>query len=156
MIAPAVEFSDKDALAYALRIARKKSTLTQADAAEYLGWARTTLVAIEAGQRNVSAQELERMASLYGTTAADLLQLKQWSIGQDGAIPAIIEDYSCFFTLKQKQRALIKHLLERSPCKVVVRSLQLVGKQEDDLFEIACALIHHLMDQAESEASCEE
>lgn len=48
-----------------LRIARETAKLKQADAAEKIGVARTTLVAMEQGQRKVKFGELQQLAKLY-------------------------------------------------------------------------------------------
>lgn len=52
-----------DTAAY-VRISRKELGITQADLAEKLGVARTTLVAIERGQRKLRANELMTLRSL--------------------------------------------------------------------------------------------
>ena len=57
-----------------LRIARENAALTQAVVAERIQVARTTLVAIEQGLRQTRAQELSRLAKLYGTTANALMR----------------------------------------------------------------------------------
>jgi len=57
-----------------LRIARGDANLTQAAASKALGIARTTLVAIEQGQRQVRIDELRELAKLYGTNANSLLR----------------------------------------------------------------------------------
>ena len=57
-----------------LRVARESAGLTQADAAADIGVARTTLVAIEKGQRRVQAGELQQLARLYGTSVNALLR----------------------------------------------------------------------------------
>lgn len=57
-----------------LRIARENARITQADAAAAIDVARTTLVAIEQGQRRVRIGELQRLARLYGTTVNALLR----------------------------------------------------------------------------------
>lgn len=57
-----------------LRIAREAANLTQADAANALEIARTTLVAIEKGQRKVRLSELRKLALLYRTTVNGLLR----------------------------------------------------------------------------------
>lgn len=57
-----------------LRAARVAANLTQEEVAESLGMARTTLVAIEAGQRRVRSEELIGFADLYKTTVGDLLK----------------------------------------------------------------------------------
>lgn len=57
-----------------LRIARENAGITQADAAAAIEVARTTLVAIEQGQRRVRMGELQRLSRLYGTTVNALLR----------------------------------------------------------------------------------
>lgn len=57
-----------------LRLAREAAELRQAEAAEAIGVARTTLVAIEKGQRRVRMNELQQLARLYGTTVNGLLR----------------------------------------------------------------------------------
>lgn len=51
-----------------LRQARKAAGYRQAEVAEKLNIARTTLVAIEAGQRRLREDEARHMAALYGVT----------------------------------------------------------------------------------------
>src|SRR5260370_11196191 len=55
-----------------LRTARSGVNLTQDAAAATLGMARTTLVAIEKGQRSVRPEELLAFARLYGVSAGKL------------------------------------------------------------------------------------
>ena len=57
-----------------LRIARKTAGITQADAASGIDVARTTLVAIEKGQRRIRPDELQRLARLYDTSVNALLR----------------------------------------------------------------------------------
>ncbi len=58
-----------------LRIARESAKkITQADAAESIGVARTTIIAIEQGQRRVRMDELQKLAALYGTSANAILR----------------------------------------------------------------------------------
>lgn len=57
-----------------LRIAREAAKVTQAAAAAALDVARTTVVAIEQGQRRAKVDELQRLASLYGTSVNALLR----------------------------------------------------------------------------------
>ena len=62
-----------ETLAERLRMARSNAGLTQDAAAEAMGMARTTLVAIEKGQRRVRPEEFTAFAKLYGETARHLL-----------------------------------------------------------------------------------
>lgn len=56
-----------------LRAHRRRCGLTQMHVAEQLGIARTTLIAIEKGERQLRAPELVQLAHLYGIQVADLL-----------------------------------------------------------------------------------
>jgi Zn-dependent peptidase ImmA (M78 family)/DNA-binding XRE family transcriptional regulator len=57
-----------------LRIARETAALTQASAALAIEVARTTIVAIEQGQRRIRMSELQRLARLYRTSVNALLR----------------------------------------------------------------------------------
>jgi len=57
-----------------LRLAREAAKLTQASAAALIGVARTTIVAIEQGLRHIRLDELQKLASAYGTSANFLLR----------------------------------------------------------------------------------
>lgn len=57
-----------------LRIARETKGFTQAGAAEKIEFARTTLVAIEKGQRRVKIDELQKLAQCYETSVNALLR----------------------------------------------------------------------------------
>lgn len=62
-----------EALGAKLRHARSLHRITQEAAASKLGMARTTLVAIEAGKRAVSSQELRQFAELYNVPESELV-----------------------------------------------------------------------------------
>lgn len=57
-----------------LRIARENAKLTQEGAADAIDVARTTLVAIEQGQRRLRMGELQKLAKAYGTSVNALLR----------------------------------------------------------------------------------
>jgi Zn-dependent peptidase ImmA (M78 family) len=57
-----------------LRVARESAKITQAAAAAALKVARTTLVAIEQGQRRPRVDELQQLAAMYGTSLNTLLR----------------------------------------------------------------------------------
>lgn len=57
-----------------LRLARDNAKITQAAAADAINVARTTLVAIEQGQRRIRIDELQKLARLYGTSVNALLR----------------------------------------------------------------------------------
>lgn len=71
------------ALGQQLQTARKAARLTQQEVAEHLGIARTTLVAMEKGERKVQPEELITLASKYGVSLHDLLRRRPPSGGLD-------------------------------------------------------------------------
>jgi Zn-dependent peptidase ImmA (M78 family)/transcriptional regulator with XRE-family HTH domain len=62
-----------DLLGARLKAARTASNLTQEAAANALGLARTTLLAIEAGKRTIRPEELRAFTDLYGVREGELL-----------------------------------------------------------------------------------
>ncbi|MDE0670544.1 MAG: ImmA/IrrE family metallo-endopeptidase [Caldilineaceae bacterium SB0662_bin_9] len=60
-----------------LRHARKARGLTQSEAAESLGVARTTLSAIETGNRQVRPDELLHLSEMYGRTLNELIGARE-------------------------------------------------------------------------------
>jgi Zn-dependent peptidase ImmA (M78 family) len=57
-----------------LRVVREAAKVTQANAAAAAGIARTTLVAIEQGQRRVRIDELQQLAKFYGVSVNALVR----------------------------------------------------------------------------------
>jgi Zn-dependent peptidase ImmA (M78 family)/DNA-binding XRE family transcriptional regulator len=57
-----------------LQQARKKSGMTQADAAKVIDAARTTIVAIEKGERRLKPKELIKLARAYGRAVSDFVR----------------------------------------------------------------------------------
>jgi Zn-dependent peptidase ImmA (M78 family)/DNA-binding XRE family transcriptional regulator len=57
-----------------LQQARKKMGMTQADAARVIDAARTTLVAIEKGERRLKSNELIQLARAYGRSVSDFVR----------------------------------------------------------------------------------
>ncbi|MEC7763729.1 MAG: XRE family transcriptional regulator [Pseudomonadota bacterium] len=67
------KLSDRD-IGERLRLARDVAKMTQAEASEVIGAARTTIVAIEKGQRRIRLNELQKLAAAYGTSANAILR----------------------------------------------------------------------------------
>jgi Zn-dependent peptidase ImmA (M78 family)/DNA-binding XRE family transcriptional regulator len=69
-----LETIDPMELSKRLRTIREAAGINQADAAESIDVARTTLVAIEQGQRRIRMAELQKLAGLYGTSVNAILR----------------------------------------------------------------------------------
>jgi len=69
-----------------LRSARETLGLTQDDVAGALGIPRTSVIAMEAGRRNVTALELRRLARLYRRSVAWLLGEEDDAAAVDNAL----------------------------------------------------------------------
>ncbi|MER7924102.1 helix-turn-helix domain-containing protein [Streptomyces sp. NPDC096057] len=69
-----------------LRTARETLGLTQDDVASALGVPRTSVTAMESGQRNVTALELRRLARLYRRTVHWLLGEEEEDAAVDNAL----------------------------------------------------------------------
>ena len=65
---------DPRAIGQRLRDGRTAKGLTQQDAADHLGVARTTITAIEKGQRRIRPVELVDLASCYGWSVSEFLR----------------------------------------------------------------------------------
>jgi Zn-dependent peptidase ImmA (M78 family)/DNA-binding XRE family transcriptional regulator len=65
---------DPTKLGSRLRLARTTARITQEKAAAQIGVARTTIVAIEAGERQVRPEELLKLAELYGVSVNQVLR----------------------------------------------------------------------------------
>ena len=73
----AIDSIDSRVLGRRLREARKARGLTQQETAEALDIARTTIVALEKGERSMRPSELIRLAALYGRPVSDFMGSKE-------------------------------------------------------------------------------
>ena len=64
---------DPRTLGLRLQEARKATGMTQLEVADHLGMARTTVVAIEKGERKITAQEIMQFGKLYKRAVSDLV-----------------------------------------------------------------------------------
>lgn len=78
-----LNIQDDVTLGQRLQTARKAVRLTQQDAADLLGVARTTVVAIEKGERKTQPEELMALAEKYGLSLHDLLRQRPPTGGLD-------------------------------------------------------------------------
>lgn len=65
---------DPRTLGELLEQARKKCGMTQADAAKVIDVSRTTMVAIEKGERRIKSTELTKLARAYGRSVSDFVR----------------------------------------------------------------------------------
>ena len=65
---------DMRQLGQALKVAREKRNLKQEEAAQLINVGRTTMVAIEKGERRVKANELVTLAQAYGRQVSDFMR----------------------------------------------------------------------------------
>ncbi len=75
-----LDTTDPIQLGERLRIARARAGFTQQDAADKLTLARTTLVALEKGQRRLRPEELKSMTDVYGISVNALLRPQSVSV----------------------------------------------------------------------------
>jgi Zn-dependent peptidase ImmA (M78 family)/transcriptional regulator with XRE-family HTH domain len=77
MQAHVLETIDPKVLGRRLQEARKARGLTQQDVAKDLGIARTTVTAIEQGERRVRPEEIIRLARLYGREVSEFVRQRE-------------------------------------------------------------------------------
>lgn len=70
---PDIEQMDPRVLGIRLQEARKSVGKTQSEAADHLGMSRTTVVAIEKGERRVTSHEIIQFAKLYRRSVSELV-----------------------------------------------------------------------------------
>jgi len=91
MSAKGLDAIDPRDLGARLREARTAGGWTQDQAAETIGVARTTMVAIEKGERRIKPEELVELARLYGRKLSSLLRtgapVEDFSVQLRGALP---------------------------------------------------------------------
>lgn len=95
-----------------LQEARKARGLTQQAVADEMGMARTTLVAIEKGERRVSPQELIQLAALYGRPVSEFVSRQ---VVTAGFVPQFRYEWREDFTRDadlEKAATELQHLAE--------------------------------------------
>jgi transcriptional regulator with XRE-family HTH domain len=81
--------NEQQAVGQRLRSARETLGLTQEDVAGAMGIQRTSVIAIEAGKRNVSALELRRLGRLYRRSVS-------WILGEEPD-PELVDDNGALY-----------------------------------------------------------
>ena len=94
-----------------LKEARNKAGIFQADAAKALGLSRPTLSAIEAGKRQVMAEDIKVLAELYGVDTNELLYNKSELDQRKQRLLAYHQMYS---SLTKEQQARVIDFMEHT------------------------------------------
>lgn len=81
--------NEQQAVGQRLRSARETLGLTQEDVAGALGIQRTSVIAIEAGKRNVTALEIRRLGRLYRRSVS-------WILGEEPD-PELVDDNGALY-----------------------------------------------------------
>ena len=89
-----------------LKEIRKRLNLSQEFVAKQLGLARTTLVAIEYGNRKITADELVKFSDLYGVSIGEILYGK---VNTDSEISMFTRIFS---TLSEADRKEILNIMD--------------------------------------------
>lgn len=96
-----------------LQEARRARRMTQQQAADEMGMTRTTIVAIEKGERHVQDAELVRLAALYGREVNDLLRRQEVSQSFAVQFRAVqVRDGSVAVDEQEQQVAELQRLCE--------------------------------------------
>lgn len=93
-------------VAQRLRSARETLGLTQEDVASALGIPRTSVIAMEAGKRNVTALELRRMARLYRREVSWLLGEGPESLDETSAEDSALFRATAQLSIDDKEQVL--------------------------------------------------
>lgn len=138
---------DPVALGERLRLARDAAKITQAQAAEAISAARTTLVAIEQGGRRPRLNEMQTLAGLYGTTVNALLRRESAKVDlrprfrrtQDGG--SAVEMASALLTDLVKAEVELEDLLgvvrsRSEPPERPILPGNVLAQAEEDAFEL--------------------
>jgi Zn-dependent peptidase ImmA (M78 family)/transcriptional regulator with XRE-family HTH domain len=150
----AIERADPVKLGDRLRIARSTVGLKQDEAARELGVARTTLIAIEKGQRRVRPEELRRLADIYNIginelfreTAihVDLAAKFRRAANEGSSSPAPEEAVRLLSRLASAMVELEERLGQRVECHYLPEKPVLSGALEEQAEDMALDLRHRL------------
>jgi transcriptional regulator with XRE-family HTH domain len=127
--------SKREVIRSRLCAARRRAGLSQGEAARLLNMHRPTISEIEAGNRNVSAEELARFAELYDVGI-------EWIFGVDA------DDGSADGLSKNGQQEAIVWTESRNArrCELIDRKVQdvITAEENDELERLQCALRQYI------------
>lgn len=125
MPAETLDSLDPRALGARLREARNAGGWTQEQAAEAIDASRTTMTAIEKGERTIRPDELVQLAKLYGRKVSSLLRpgepVEDFSVQLRAALPperrrhSMAHEYGHFVTDRYRSEITILNRYERRP-----------------------------------------
>ena len=137
-----------------LRLARSNAGLNQEDAARELGVARTTIVAIEQGQRRVRNDELLKLAEVYSVSVNDLLRDSAVHVDLAGKFRRTTGNAALEKASEETLRLLNRlataavelevHLGQRKPANFPAEKPILSGNLEEQAEDLALELRHRL------------
>ncbi len=130
--------TNAQALGRTIRQARREAKLSQLTVAELLGIARTTLVAIEKGQRPVRVGELAALGEILHIDPASLLNESEESLIKERLL-----------VLTSTQAGVIGRLLNTTLDPVLAKIVQNLYDSPQVMEAIASTLIHLLIQHEE-------
>ncbi|WP_404425495.1 ImmA/IrrE family metallo-endopeptidase [Thalassospira australica] len=119
---PSKDISQDPLIGERLRIVREAAKITQAAAAEKIGAARTTLIAIEQGKRKIKLEEIQLLAALYKTSVNALLRQESIHLDMTPQFRKLAEtDHSSITDAAILLNKLVQAEVELENCLGVVR-----------------------------------
>ncbi len=127
--------SDPIELGAALKRTRKAAGMTQEDAGQELGVARTTITAIERGQRHVRIQELRDLSVIYRCDISQFFTVEE--------VPAEV--------ILSARKRVLKRIFTHPPDAKMQITLEAAALSPKELERMAATLLHMLIEREERE-----
>jgi Zn-dependent peptidase ImmA (M78 family)/transcriptional regulator with XRE-family HTH domain len=126
-----------------LQEARKARGVTQQDVAEHMGMVRTTLVAIEKGERRLTPHELIKLAAFYGRPVSEF-------VGQQPVVESFVPQFRAALSKERAPGATLR----RAPLAVSKEQEKRETELEAELGKVAVELQRLAEDYVELERIC--
>lgn len=126
-----------------LQEARRARGLTQQDVAEHMGMSRTTLVAIEKGERRLTPHELIKLAAHYGRQVSEF-------VGRRSLVEGFVPQFRASLSKEKAQSTAIKE----AAITETEEMEKIKGNAGAELEQIAIELQHLAEDYLELEHIC--
>lgn len=131
---------DALALGRSIRASRRQARLSQQTIADLLGMARTTLVAIEKGERKVRVCELSRLAEIFGVELPSLLAESETNRAREQLL-----------ALSGAQASVVARLVNMPPDPVLTKIILNLYDLPEVQAAVASTLIHLLVQHEQAE-----